>query len=342
MPALLVLAAAVLFGTTGTSLALGAPDVEPAAAGAARVAVGGLALAAVALVARRRRPGRAHRARPAHRAGGSVGRGGVAVVALGALAVLAYQPAFFTGVRANGVAVGTVVALGAGPLVAGVLERLLTGRPWSRQWLVATGVAVVGLVLLGLPGGSPGTGGGVAPLGLLASVAAGTAYAVLTVATKALLDRGWAPLDAVGAVFGGAGAVGALQLAVTRPAVVVDVPSLVAVLWLGLATTTLAYALFVRGLAGVGAATAATLTLAEPVVAAALGLVVLGERVTGTGVAGLVLVAAALGVLALAGRRPVAEGAPVPTTTGGGEDGAPWTTPEAPAAAPPSPASPPR
>lgn len=337
MPALLVLAAAVLFGTTGTSLALGAPDAEPAAAGAARVAVGGLALAAVALVARRRRPA------PARRSTGARPWGGVAVVALGALAVLAYQPAFFTGVQANGVAVGTVVALGAGPLVAGVLERLLTGRPWSRPWLVATGVAVVGLVLLGLPGGPSGAAGGVAPLGLLASVAAGTAYAVLTVATKALLDRGWAPLDAVGAVFGGAGAVGALQLALTRPVVVVDVPSLVAVLWLGLATTTLAYALFVRGLAGVGAATAATLTLAEPVVAAALGLVVLGERVTGTGVAGLVLVAAALGVLALAGRRPVAEGAPVPTAAGDGEDGAPWTTPEVPgAAAPPSPASPPR
>ncbi len=34
MPALLVLAAAVLFGTTGTSRALGAPDVEPGAAAA--------------------------------------------------------------------------------------------------------------------------------------------------------------------------------------------------------------------------------------------------------------------------------------------------------------------
>ena len=102
-------------------------------------------------------------------------------------------------------------------------------------------------------------------------------------------------------IFGGAGAVGALQLAVTRPAVVVDVPSLVAVLWLGLATTTLAYALFVRGLAGVGAATAATLTLAEPVVAAALGLVVLGERLGWNEWAGIGLIVIANTVVSLSG-----------------------------------------
>src|SRR5215211_7098358 len=45
---LLVLAAAVLWGTTGTALAFAPPDAEPTAVGAVRIAVGGLALLAVA------------------------------------------------------------------------------------------------------------------------------------------------------------------------------------------------------------------------------------------------------------------------------------------------------
>ncbi len=52
-PRLLVLGAAVLFGTTGTAQALG-PDASPLAVGSARIAVGAalLALAAAALARR--------------------------------------------------------------------------------------------------------------------------------------------------------------------------------------------------------------------------------------------------------------------------------------------------
>ena len=56
MARLQVILAAVCFGTTGTAQALG-PAIEPAAVGAARIVVGAVLLALVALVMRRRTGG---------------------------------------------------------------------------------------------------------------------------------------------------------------------------------------------------------------------------------------------------------------------------------------------
>jgi drug/metabolite transporter, DME family len=72
--------------------------------------------------------------------------------------------------------------------------------------------------------------------------------------------------------------------------------------YLGVVTTVIAYLLYGRGLRTVAAPVAVTLGLAEPVVAAILGLVVLGERLTAASIAGLVLVGLALGTLATARR----------------------------------------
>jgi DME family drug/metabolite transporter len=71
-------------------------------------------------------------------------------------------------------------------------------------------------------------------------------------------------------------------------------------LFLGVVPTALAYVLFARGLRGIDASEAATLTLAEPVTAAVLGVAILGERVGAVGAAGAALVLA--GLLALAVR----------------------------------------
>src|SRR5690606_6686275 len=79
--------------------------------------------------------------------------------------------------------------------------------------------------------------------------------------------------------------------------------------YLGLGTTALSYFLYGRGLRTTPVATAATLALAEPAVAALLGLVVLGERLAPVSVAGLILLGIALVVGALPDRRrsPVQE-----------------------------------
>ncbi|GAA4049367.1 DMT family transporter [Agromyces indicus] len=309
---LLVLAAAVCFGTTGTAQALG-PDADPLSLGAARIFIGGGALAAIALavhVAGRRDDATGTSVAPT--SGGS-GAGDLgprsrtrfgpwAAVVLGALGVLAYQPAFFAGTAANGVAVGTVVALGSAPVLTGVLDWVLRRRFPGRAWIVATALATAGVAILAA---ATGTGpSAVDPLGVAASVGAGASYAVYTLAGKHLLDRGWTASASMGAMFGVAAAVSLPVLLATDAAWITTPEGLAMALWLGLVTTTGAYLLFGAGLRRLTPATVSTLTLAEPLTATLLGVLLLQEQLPGTAITGLFVLASGIVLLAVAsGRR---------------------------------------
>jgi DME family drug/metabolite transporter len=299
---LLVLAAAVCFGTTGTAQALG-PGADPLSIGAARILIGGGALAAVALamhVAGRRRGATGTSVAPT--SGGRASRPAAwLVVLLGAGGVLAYQPAFFAGTAANGVAIGTVVALGSAPVLTGVLDWVLRQRFPGRTWIVATGLATVGVALLASATGTGPTG--VDPLGIAASIAAGASYAVYTLAGKSLLDRGWGSPASMGAMFGVAAAVSLPVLLLTDIGWLATAEGLAMALWLGLVTTTAAYLLFGAGLKRLTPATVSTLTLAEPLTATLLGVLVLQEQLPATAVLGLAVLASGIVLLALASRR---------------------------------------
>lgn len=293
-----VLVAAVCFGTTGTAQALG-PDVDATALGAARIALGGCALGLIALLGVRRRA----RPRPVR-----LDRSTTALVLVGGAGVLAYQPTFFAGTGANGVAVGTVVALGSAPVLTGVLGWVLTGQRPTPVWWVATVCALAGVAVLGL---ADGTDGALSVPGLLASVGAGAAYAVYTLAGKGLLERGWTSVSAMGATFGVAGLGGLALLAGADREGLGSGSGLLTVAWLGLVTVTVAYVFFGAGLAVLPAATVATLTLAEPVTATLLGVLVLDERLSARASLGVAILALGIVVLVAGSRAPRA--ARVPT-----------------------------
>lgn len=295
-PVVLVLLAAVLFGTTGTAQALGAPGAGALSLGSARIVVGGGALGLLALVLARRR--RTPLVPPKGEQRNSVAPS----VLVGAAGVVVYQPAFFTGTVRNGVAVGTLVALGSAPLLTGALSWVLERRFPGARWCVATSVALVGLALLA-GAASPPDAAGTDPPGLLASLLAGASYAVYAVMSKRLLDAGWSGASAMGGIFGVAAAVGLVLLATTSTAWLATPPGLATVLWLGLATVAVAYLLFAAGLRRLSAASASTLTLAEPLTAALLGLVVLREQLSLPSWLGLGGLAAGILILALAPRR---------------------------------------
>lgn len=284
-----VLGAATLFGTTGTAQALGPAGTSPLGVGAARIVIGGAGLFAVL-----------------PKIGGSR-RDAIALWRtrwglIAGLTTALYQVCFFAGVSRAGVALGTLVTIGSGPVVTGLLSWLLLRERPRASWLVATAVCVIGLTLLV---GSGSAQPDVDPIGLALALASGVGYAVYTVAAKRLINDGHRSDEVMAAAFG-LGGVLLLPVLITAPTAWLASPSgLALALWLGLVTTTLAYVLFGRGLRHLPAGPVTTLVLAEPVVATALGVVVLGERLPPLGWLGAGLVLAGLvlqGVAATRGR----------------------------------------
>lgn len=293
-PAVLaVLLAAACFATTGTAQELADVGASATSVGAARIVVGGGILGVVALLAAR--------------ATGPVAPTTASrlptwlVVAVGAAGVVAYQPFFFAGTAQNGVAVGTVVALGSAPVATGVLDALVRRQLPSLRWCAATAVALAGVVLVS--GLVTSGAGAVDPAGVVSSVAAGASYAVYALAGKLLLDRGWNASASMGATFGAAAVASLPLLLLTSTAWLATTRGLVLVLWLGVVTTAVAYLLFGWGLRRLEPTTVATLTLAEPLGATLLGLLVLQERLTGLASVGLVVLVVGLAILSLPQRR---------------------------------------
>ena len=288
----LVLLAAVCFGTTGTAQALG-PEAPPAAVGAARIAVGAvlLALAAWKLAPR------------------ATARWPLAPVLAGAAGVAAYQLTFFAAVADTGVAVGTVVALGSGPVFAGLLGLAVHRERLTGRWMAATALAVAGVAVLVAAGATAE----VRPAGIALALGAGLSYATYTVAAKGLLHT-HAPEAVMARLFGLAALLLAPVLFVAGGAWLATLDGIALAVYLGAVPTALAYVLFARGLRHLPAGEVATLTLAEPLTAAALGAIVLGERPGGMALVGVALVLAGLAVLALSptGPRPTRRPAPQP------------------------------
>jgi drug/metabolite transporter, DME family len=264
--AALVLLAAVLWGTTGTAQALAPAGATPLAVGALRLIVGGAFLLLLAWGRGRLR---------------GDGRWPIIPTFLAAVSMAAYQLFFFAAVSLTGVAVGTVVAVGSSPILAGLLVIVFWRQRPSPQWLLATALAVSGVTLLA-------SGGEVAihPGGLALALATGLSYAVYVLATKRLLDD--QPAERATAVVFGFGALGLTPVLFFSDLSWLAQPSgLLVVLHLGVVTIGLAYLLFAQGLTAVPAATAVTLSLAEPLTAALLGVFFLGERLPASGFVGI-------------------------------------------------------
>lgn len=298
LPVAAAILAAVCFGTTGTVHALLPIEVGSVAFGAARIVFGGALLALVwALFGRRSRRTAEPRSGMHTRSRAAL----IGVVAIGTLGVAAYQPFFFLGVERNGVAVGTLVALGSAPAITGLLEWAVHRRRPGGRWFLATAVAAAGVtVLSGLTGGALGP---VSLDGVLASIGAGASYALYTLCSKALIEHGWTPLGTMAALFGAAAVVSLPVLLATETAWIATAPGALAVAWLALVNTVAGYLLFGYALGGLPASRVATLTLFEPLTATVLGIGLLGESFGPTTVVGAALLVVGLAILVMPTRR---------------------------------------
>ncbi|HEU4541414.1 MAG TPA: EamA family transporter [Jiangellaceae bacterium] len=278
-----ILLAATLWGTTGTAQSVILDTASPFSIGAARIVIGGLLLLALANFVQRGSGVR-------HLVASRPDRRRVRLlIALGGISVAVYQISFFASVATTGVAVGTVVTIGSGPAFAGLLATALGRRPSSR-WLGATTGAVIGCAALV----SGGEAAGVDPLGIVLALVAGFGYATYATIAGYLISSGEDDLAVIASLFVGAGVLLLPGLIVSSPGWLLDPMGLSVALYLGAVTTTLGYVLYARGLRTTAVPTATTLTMAEPVVAALLGLVVLGERLGTVALAGLGLIGVSL------------------------------------------------
>lgn len=277
---LCVIAAGMCWGTTGTIQAFAPEGASSLTVGSARVVFSGIILLLFMLAKRGR----------ALFAGGWSVRG----VILAAAGLAAYQLTFFTAVRMTGVAVGTMVAIGAAPPVAGICGRLFFGERLSPRWYAATVLAVAGCVMLVLGGNSGALE--ISFLGVFLAFCAALSYALEGVGLR-MIQKG--PYDTIAVVSAVSGLMALPWLLTGDAAWMLEPRGALCMALLTFLSTVIPYTLFTIGVQNVELGVVYTLSLAEPLTAWFLSTVLLGERLSILGSIGVAVLFSGILLLAL-------------------------------------------
>lgn len=279
---LLVLLSAVLWGTAGTAQTFMPQTVHPLAIGASRLAVGGFTLLIILFIMRKM----------------SFKNWPWKATIYAAISMAVFQYLFFSSVRLTGVAIGTVVTIGSAPVFSGLIEWVVVKRRPTRVWLTATALAIIGSALLFF-----NTSGVVVnPVGIGMSLGAGSLFALYALVNKEVLNHVPA-FSAVAVIFSMSAIMLMPFLFLFETEGLLTAPGISVIVYLGLATTTVAYILFSVGLKSIPSSSAVTLSLAEPLTAALLGVIVVGEILDATSWLGISLLLGGILVLTLSGRK---------------------------------------
>ncbi|MET8080514.1 DMT family transporter [Streptomyces sp. NPDC005303] len=284
-----LIVAGTAWGTAGAvaSLTYRTSDLGPVSLSFWRCAAGLVVLLAVRLVRPRARTAVSE---PLGRRALRVGASGVG------LAV--FQTAYFAAVRSTGLAVATVVTLGAGPVLIALGARLTLGDRLGRGGAVAVAGALAGLGVLTLGGADAS----VRPLGVLLGLLSAGGCCAMTLITRAARAESSGTSVAVFAVT----SLCPLPLALAeglfphtaRPALL-----LVLLAYLAIVPTALAYGLYFAAAAVVRPTIVSVIMLLEPVSAAVPAVVLFGERLTPAVVLGTLLMLGAVAGLAVTEAR---------------------------------------
>lgn len=222
---------------------------------------------------------------------------------MASLCMAFYQPLFFSAVSITGVAIGTVVAIGSAPIFSGLTEWIyLKTRP-PKVWWFSTGLAILGCLILF----SNQESIVIDPFGIVLALGAGLSFASYTLVSRSLVEE-HSSLSVVAVVFILSAICLSPFLFIFDMSWIMSVRGLSVSLQLGIMATGIAYYLFSKGLVYVTSSTAVTLTLAEPLTAALLGVFLLGEHLTITSWFGIFLLMLGIGVLLRAPKSIRSEG----------------------------------
>ena len=260
-----VLLAAVLWGTTGSAQAFAPESAHPIAIGTLRMIIGGSLLFVAAILKKRLVFENINKR----------------AMLLAVVPMAIYQPTFFLSVKLTGVAIGTVIALGSAPVFTGFIQWV-KGRTPGKNWIISTVISILGCVLLF-------SGQGQVEMnlnGALLALGAGLSYAVYVQASQKLLDN--SSVAAVnGIVFFLSGLILLPTLLFYDLTWLSTLRGIAVVSQLGIVTTAIAYSLFAYGLTKMPPTDAVTLTLAEPLTAAMLGIFLIKEQLKSMSLLGM-------------------------------------------------------
>ncbi|MGG2464919.1 DMT family transporter [Streptomyces sp. RGM 3693] len=292
--------AATAWGTAGAAAALlyQGSGLGPVALTFWRT-FGSLLLLLAVRAARRHRTGRTARTSPLP---AETPRRRATRVAVTGIALAVFQAAYFASVEATGLAVGTVITMGAGPVLIAIGARLTMGERLGAGGVLAVGGALSGLLVLVLGDGAAT----VRPAGVGYALLSAAACAVMTLATRRFGRGGSSdPYASTVSAFA-VGTLCLLPLAAAEglwPHLHDLGRSLVLLAYIAAIPTALAYGLYFAGLAAVRAATASVISLIEPVSAAAIAVLFLGEHLTTSTAAGTAVLLTAVAALAVTEAR---------------------------------------
>jgi DME family drug/metabolite transporter len=216
-------------------------------------------------------------------------------IAMGAC-MAAFQAAYFSAVIMTGVAVAALIAICSAPIMIAALAAAFLGERLTRRVRGALVLGVAGTA--GLIAG-PGVAADVSPrflAGAALALTAGLAYALYLVIAKSSLSR-TPPLPLAAANFTAAAILLSPALVLSDDPLAQITRGWPGMLYLGVVATAGAYALYTIGLRSVPASMAAVVALLEPLTATLLGVLVFDERLGTLGVAGAVLLLAAIALL---------------------------------------------
>ena len=215
-------------------------------------------------------------------------------IAVNGLLSALFQSCYFAAISLTSVSLATLVTIGGTPVIVTVVEQARGGRALGRAGVITMALALGGLGLLtGLPGGGFSETAVLAGTGMALLSAAGFAVVTL-IGTSPVTGLDELTLNGFGFSLGG---MALLPLAAVVGGGLGFRPSLASaglLAALGIGPTAVAYTLYFRGLRKASASTAALLSLIEPLAAAVLAALVLGDRLSTTGIAGAVMLLAAV------------------------------------------------
>jgi len=225
-----------------------------------------------------------------------------ALLRLAALGLLAYTGYFwlqYTGVRQTGAGVASILVVGLIPLATALLSQLMGAGQLNRSKVAALLLGIAGVFIVALQEGLDVRRDANFALGALCLVGNAVVFALCSILSKRWLQT-ISPLVLTGGAML-SGAIGLILLSLADPSANrwfdigrLTAMQVVALLFLALVSSVAAYFAYNFALTRMPADRAAMFVYFEPVVAVALGTVLLGERLSWPSTLGALLISASV------------------------------------------------